>query len=44
MGVMSKIKYRQKWYGEDEDTAAEKAAAVTDSLMDQLGADDENEG
>lgn len=44
MGVMSKIKYRQKWYGEAEDTAAEKAAAVTDSLMDQLGADDENEG
>lgn len=37
MGVMSKIEYRQKWYGEDEKTAAQKIADVTAALMGQSG-------
>ncbi|MDY6309354.1 MAG: hypothetical protein SPL71_15150 [Oribacterium sp.] len=37
IGVMSRVEYRQKWYGEDEKTAAQKIADVTAALMGQSG-------
>lgn len=40
LGIMSKLEYRQKWYGEDQDTAAANLAQVTTELQAQAAQDD----
>ena len=37
MGIMSQVEYRQKWYSEDEKTAAEKIAEITSRMMPASG-------